>query len=119
MKLYDLYKGGRMRARQRIRITLAAAVLILFGSSLFTLETAHARVKDGAEIPQFSTPTGMQKPAQFNLPGSMLSWIGTGNLTTYTISNTGQNGYFEPPPDWDEYDGEFPFGYTSDRKSVV
>ncbi len=43
----------------------------------------------------------------------MLSWIGTGKLGVYTISNTGQNGYFEPPINWTNYTGEWPSGYTS------
>ncbi len=43
----------------------------------------------------------------------MLSWIGTGKLGVYTISNTGQNGYFEPPVGWTGYTGEWPSGLTS------
>lgn len=51
------------------------------------------------------------------LPEIMLSWAGAGFLTTYTISNTGQNGIFEPPPGWDGYDGMWPsgFGYYNGR----
>ena len=50
-------------------------------------------------------------------PEIMLSWAGAGFLTTYTISNTGQNGIFEPPPGWDGYDGMWPtgFGYFNGR----
>lgn len=43
----------------------------------------------------------------------MLSWIGVGNLGNFTISNTGQNGYFEAPVGWDGYNGLFPFGFSS------
>ncbi len=42
----------------------------------------------------------------------IISWIGAGDLTQYTISNTGQSGYFEPPPDWSGYDGTFPDSFT-------
>lgn len=112
----DLYvsKGGRMLARQRMRMIIASVLIWGIGAGLFTVQTAQARLKDNAELPQISMyRDGLQKSAQLSLPGSMLSWVGTGNLTTYTISNTGQNGYFEPPPDWNEYNGEFPFGFTS------
>ena len=43
----------------------------------------------------------------------MISWIGVGSLGKFTISNTGQNGYFEPPFGWGGYEGLFPPGYTS------
>jgi len=104
-----------MRARQRIRMNVAVVFLIgLLGITLLIPDTTHARLTNSAEQPQVSSiQQGLRKPGQINLPGSMLSWIGKGNLTTYTISNTGQNGYFEPPPGWTDYSDEFPFGYTS------
>ncbi len=104
-----------MRTHQRIRMNVAVAFLISFlGIGLFIPDTTNARLKNSAEQPQVSMlQQGLQKSTQLNLPGSMLSWIGQGNLTTYTISNTGQNGYFEPPPGWSGYNDEFPFGYTS------
>jgi len=43
----------------------------------------------------------------------MISWIGAGDFRTYTISNCGQSGYFEPPPNWQYYDGTFPNGFGS------
>ncbi|MCK4328223.1 hypothetical protein KAX02_00115 [candidate division WOR-3 bacterium] len=40
----------------------------------------------------------------------MIAWIGMGNVTDYMISNTLQGGGpFIRPPDWDYYDGGFPF----------
>ncbi len=44
-------------------------------------------------------------------PSTMISWVGAGYLTKYTISNTGQNGLFEAPPGWTGYDGMWPTGY--------
>jgi hypothetical protein len=34
------------------------------------------------------------------VPDATLSWVGAGFFTQYTLSNTGQNGVFEPPPGW-------------------
>ena len=45
------------------------------------------------------------------VPDPVLSWVGAGFFSQYTISNTGQSGVFEPPPGWDGYNGEFPVGY--------
>ena len=45
------------------------------------------------------------------VPDPVLSWVGAGFFTQYTISNTGQSGVFEPPPGWSGYNGEFPVGY--------
>jgi len=39
-----------------------------------------------------------------------ISWVGTGRFGTFTITNFGENGYFEPPPGWQGYTGEFPSG---------
>ena len=41
------------------------------------------------------------------VPDPVLSWVGSGFFSQYTISNTGQSGVFEPPPGWDGYNGEF------------
>jgi hypothetical protein len=48
-----------------------------------------------------------------NYPMLNISWIGTGEIGRFTISNFGENGYFEPPPNWPGYTGEFPNGYTT------
>ncbi len=40
----------------------------------------------------------------------MIAWVGIGNVTDYMISNTCQGGGpFVRPPDWEYFDGSFPF----------
>ena len=39
-----------------------------------------------------------------------ISWIGQGGIGKFTISNFGENGYFEPPVNWSGYTGEYPNG---------
>ena len=68
-----------------------------------------ARLKPGAEIP-FAYKAALEKSSEVSAPQWSISWIGCGFFSKYTISNTGQSGYFEPPPGWAYYDGTFPSG---------
>ncbi len=78
-------------------------VILLLSASLF------GRIKPGAKKPLAFKP-GLSKGTATAAPAWQLSWIGAGFFTDYTISNTGQSGYFEPPPGWEGYDGTFPTG---------
>ncbi len=91
---------------------------VLFLLLIFAL-TGSLVAADNGQAPSvnvFVDPMNLQKPliGEEDSPAPvMLSWIGTGKLGTYTISNTGQNGYFEPPVGWPGYTGDFPFNYFS------
>lgn len=83
-------------------------LIILLPLALFSKETSG---KPFAAYSQFFS----KNTAEYNDTPSpvMFSWIGTGNLTRFTISNTGQNGYFEPPVGWEGYNGLFPFNLST------
>ncbi len=84
-------------------------ILILLIMVLLLMTSLMARIKPGQERPLAYKP-GLEKATAGSAPMWQLSWIGAGFFTDYTISNTGQSGYFEPPPGWDGYDGTFPSG---------
>ena len=69
-----------------------------------------AKLKPGAERPELFQPP-LAKATLETPAGVMVSWIGAGYLTSYTISNTGQSGVFEAPPGWGGYNGMWPTGY--------
>jgi len=71
--------------------------------------TVFARLKPGAPIP-LAYQDALEKSSEASAPQWNLSWVGTGFFGTYTISNTGQSGYFEPPPGWEYFDDTFPSG---------
>ena len=81
----------------------------------FTIITFFATILVGKETMQSNKllPTRqLYKTTNYDqVPDPVLSWVGAGFFTQYTISNTGQSGVFEPPPGWNGYNGEFPIGY--------
>ncbi|MBN2280795.1 MAG: hypothetical protein JXQ65_09450 [Candidatus Marinimicrobia bacterium] len=81
----------------------------IFVVLLLLLTFVFARLKPGAPMP-LAFKDALGKSAEASAPQWQLSWIGSGFFGTYTISNTGQSGVFEPPPGWEYYDGTFPSG---------
>jgi hypothetical protein len=82
--------------------------IFLLSISVFSVENNQKKISGSSQsLAKYSTALN-DSPSPV-----MLSWIGVGNLARYTVSNTGQNGYFEPPPGWENYNGQFPFGFTS------
>ena len=88
------------------------ALYIFFMFGMLTARPPYEAQLHSEAFPSLNRGTGLDI-----VPEIMLSWAGAGFLTTYTISNTGQNGIFEPPPGWDGYDGLWPtgFGYYNGR----
>ncbi|MCD4692262.1 MAG: hypothetical protein K8R79_05070, partial [Calditrichales bacterium] len=89
-------------------------IALLFLIMLISIAFARDKASNNSVVVNFNNQ--LMKPCigEEDTPRPvMISWIGTGKLGVYTISNTGQNGYFEPPVGWKEYTGEFPWGYTS------
>ncbi len=70
---------------------------------------SFGRLREDSGTKQMYGP--LAKTTSEVVPDIMVSWVGSGFLTKYTISNTGQNGIFEPPGGWEHYDGMFPSGY--------
>jgi len=83
---------------------MTVPVLLLLCTAMF------GKLKPDAERPELFQPP-LAKPTLETPPGVIVSWIGAGYLTSYTISNTGQSGVFEAPPGWDGYNGMWPTGY--------
>jgi len=81
---------------------------IIFFSIICYVNGLFGRLKD---INNFPKNNILLKSFLLKAPDVMISWIGAGYLTKYTISNTGQSGLFEPPPGWSFYNGLWPTGY--------
>ncbi len=100
-------------AGSRARVVIAFLLLELVAS--FWVSTAKSRPKVANPwLENFAFPQEKEtsrdkgdKPTPW-----IISWIGAGDLTQYTISNAGQSGYFEPPPNWSGYDGTFPDSFA-------
>lgn len=93
--------------RNILKAIVSFTIIFLVGISLY------GRLKpDAKEIP-LAYNSGLTKGMANSAPTWQLSWIGSGYLTQYTISNVGQNGYFEPPVSWEYYDGTYPTGLSS------
>jgi len=72
--------------------------------------SAFARLKPKADDIPLAYEAALAKTAEASAPIWQLSWVGCGFFGQYTISNTGQSGYFEPPPGWEYFDGTYPSG---------
>ena len=93
--------------RQRINKAILTGVMLLG----FTV-VAFGRLQND-QIPSSYQSSGFGKTAvEYNLPAVDLSWVGAGQLTVYTTTNTGQHGLFGPPPGWQYYDGTYPSGHS-------
>jgi len=91
-------------------IKIIIVFYFMFGALVFARDRRTAEATIGNHHQVFRK-IGIGESDQPSL--IMLSWIGTGKLGVYTISNTGQNGYFEPPVGWRYYTGQWPSGFTS------
>lgn len=99
-----------------MHIVLKRTLFILFMITGLVSVLVAAEKSNKPTVKPVQNAGSLQRPAigEDDAPAPvMLSWIGTGRLGTFTISNTGQNGYFEPPVGWPGYTGDFPFGYFS------
>jgi hypothetical protein len=82
-------------------------ILFIVGCCFFS--SVYGRLIPSMEKVYFNP---MSKTMDLDMvPDATLSWVGAGFFTQYTLSNTGQNGVFEPPPGWEGYDGMFPLGF--------
>lgn len=95
-----------MRSVKKSFWIVIALVFIFSGFATHT----YGKLKPGTE-PRWLSPFGLNKSTAEFPPSVMVSWAGSGYLTKYTISNTGQSGLFEPPPGWTTYAGMWPSGY--------
>ena len=77
---------------------------------LLISDIMFAKLKPGANPIPLAYKNALSKSSEASAPPWQLSWIGSGFFAQYTISNTGQSGYFEPPPGWEYFDGTFPTG---------
>lgn len=93
------------------------SLLLLVGSLVLSATFSQAR---WLEPPTSSGERGATGGSVAKLTGEVctpsppqLTWIGTGRLCQFTVSNAALIGLYEPPPDWDgTYDGTVPTGYT-------
>ena len=92
-----------------IKRNVIVHVVVIIFLCIFTI-SAFGRMKPYTKKPGFNNYRLSKTAAEFP-PDIMLSWIGAGYLTKYTISNTGQSGVFEPPPGWRGYNGMWPTGF--------
>ncbi len=96
--------------KKSMRLLVLLCLAAVMNSTSFARDKASANAVIANVENQLAKPSGIEDDASSPV---MISWIGTGKLGVYTISNTGQNGYFEPPPAWPGYTGEWPSGYAS------
>ena len=94
--------------RQRINKAILTGVVMLG----FTV-VAFGRLQNDQIPNSYRPPSGFGKTSvEYNLPSVDLSWVGAGQLTVYTTTNTGQHGLYGPPPGWQYYDGMYPSGHS-------
>ncbi|OYD16408.1 hypothetical protein CH333_03455 [candidate division WOR-3 bacterium JGI_Cruoil_03_44_89] len=95
------------------RKVLLAITVMLIPALLFSLPPES---KINMKMRDVYNPSGGTKGEITYKPADrwLIAWIGIGNVTDYMISNTLQGGGpFVRPPDWEYFDGSFPY-WSSD-----
>lgn len=93
---------------------IICTVLIILFCSFFVL-AKNKNIKHHSGFYKYSATSNVDSN---DAPSPIkISWIGTGNLSRFTITNIGVNGYFGAPRDWTngDYDGRFPDSYSSEQ----
>lgn len=93
-----------------MKIFYTLTIIVLSVSIVFSKNNSNKRHVSFNKTTQVSLIDSSDAPQPIKI-----SWIGTGNLSRFTITNVGINGYFGAPRDWTngDYQGLLPDNFST------